>query len=63
MTDLGDAVEITLETHGGGITVRAMKATFAKVADSETSLDVEGQWPGHYPSKVRPLANECAMKR
>jgi len=63
MTDLIDSVEITFEAHGGGTTIRAMKATFAKVSDNVTALEVEGQWPGYYPSKVRPLANECAGKQ
>ncbi|PDT66394.1 hypothetical protein CO683_27020 [Bradyrhizobium ottawaense] len=63
MTDLGDAVEITFETSGGGMTFRGMKATFTKVSETVTTIDVEGPPPGYYPSKVRPLANECATKR
>lgn len=62
MTDLIDSVEITFETHGGGMTVRAMKATFSKVSENVTALEIEGKSPGYYPSKVRPLANECASK-
>jgi hypothetical protein len=63
MTDLGDATEITFETSGGGMTIRAMKATFSKVSENVTALEIDGQWPGYYPSKVRPLANDCAGKR
>jgi len=61
-TDLGTAAEITFETSGGGMTFRAMKATFSKISDNVTAIEIEGQPPGHYPSKVRPLAAECADK-
>jgi ribosomal protein S9 len=63
MTDLGDEVDVTLQVSGGGLSIQAMKATFRKVSTNVTSIAVEGQSPGYYPSKVRPLANDCATRR
>lgn len=62
LTSLPDEIMITFETSGGGMTFRAMKATFAPAGVNRTSIEVEGQPPGYYPSKVRPLANECSQR-
>jgi hypothetical protein len=53
---------ITMETHGGGGTFRGMKATFTKAGEGFTAIEAEGQSPGYYPGKIRPLAEQCSAE-
>ena len=59
MTDLGDATDLTMEVHGGGMTMQAFRATFTRISDGVTQLEVEGMPPGYFAGKVRPLATDC----
>jgi hypothetical protein len=64
LTDLGDTTDLTMEVHGGGATIRAFKATFIRVSDSITRLEIgDVVPPGYFASKVRPLATDCTSRR
>jgi hypothetical protein len=63
LIDLGDTTDLTMEVHGGGMTMRSFKATFTRVSNSVTRLEIgDVVPPGHFASKVRPLATDCASQ-
>jgi len=59
LTDLGGSAVITFETSGGGMTFRDLKASFVRVSETTTTLEIEARPPGYYAEKVRPLADQC----